>query len=41
MWEHPAFSGPGIRDVIGAWLVCLAITAGCVGLMAIAAVSRN
>jgi hypothetical protein len=39
MWGDAVFSGPGIRDVVGAWLVCLAIAAGCLGLTAIVGVS--
>ena len=27
MWYHPAALAVGIRDVIGAWLVCLAVAA--------------
>jgi hypothetical protein len=34
MWDHPLSSGPGTRDVIGAWLVCLAIAVGCLGFLA-------
>lgn len=29
MPEHLAGSSAGMRDVIGAWLVCLAFAAGC------------
>lgn len=29
MPEHLVGSGAGTRDVIGAWLVCLAFAAGC------------
>jgi len=32
MWYHPAALILGGRDVIGAWLVCLAITAACARL---------
>jgi hypothetical protein len=31
MWYYPASFCIGIRDVIGAWLVCLAIAAGFCG----------
>ncbi len=36
MWEHPITCGLGKRDVIGAWVVCLAIAVGCFGLLAAA-----
>jgi len=39
MSGHPVFPGPQMRDVIGAWLVCLAIAAGCFGLAAVAGLS--
>ena len=39
MWGYLDFFGPGMRDVVGAWLVCLAIAAGGVGLTATAGVS--
>ena len=39
MWRHPILPGPGIRDVAGAWLVCLMIAAGCLGLTVIAGLS--
>jgi hypothetical protein len=32
MWDHPAACALGRRDVIGAWLVCLALAAGCLAL---------
>jgi hypothetical protein len=31
MWYHPAAFELGKRDVIAAWLVCLAISAACFG----------
>jgi len=31
MWYHPAALAVGIRDVIGAWLVCLAVAAAFLG----------
>ena len=37
MWEHPPALGPAIREVIGAWLVCLVVAAGCFTLLAAAA----
>ena len=33
MRDPPVDVAPGMRDVIGAWIVCLAITAGCFGLL--------
>jgi hypothetical protein len=35
----PVIGGPQMRDVVGAWLVCLAIAAGCYGLAAVAGLS--
>ena len=32
MWYHPSAFLVGKRDVIGAWLVCLAVAAACFGL---------
>ncbi len=29
MQVQPVTGGAGVRDVIGAWLVCLAVAAGC------------
>ncbi len=37
MWDHPAAFALGKRDVIGAWLVCLAVAAGSLVLLAAAA----
>ena len=34
MSYHPAASSPGRRDVVGAWLVCLAVAALCFGVQA-------
>jgi hypothetical protein len=34
MSDHSAAFASGKRDVIGAWLVCLAVAAGCFGLLA-------
>jgi len=34
MSDHSLSSGRGARDVIGAWLVCLAIAVGCFGFLA-------
>jgi hypothetical protein len=31
---------PGIRDVIGAWLVCVAVAVGCFGLLQIEATTH-
>ena len=39
MWGHPVFPSPGMGEVVGAWLVCLAIAAGCLGLATIAGIS--
>jgi hypothetical protein len=39
MWGHPVFPTTGICDVIAAWLVCLAIATGCLGLATIAGIS--
>ncbi len=33
MRQHPVISGPGIRDVIGAWLVCLAVATASFALL--------
>jgi hypothetical protein len=38
MWGNPVLTGPEMRDVVGAWLVCLAIAVGCLGLTAAAGV---
>ncbi len=37
MWRHPAAFSVGKREVIAAWLVCLAVAAACLGLPAAAA----
>ncbi len=37
MWKHPSAPGPALREVIGAWLVCLVVAAGCFTLLAAAA----
>ncbi|HEV2099289.1 MAG TPA: hypothetical protein VGR45_10230 [Stellaceae bacterium] len=34
MQNHPLSIPPGMRDVIGAWIVCLAIAVGCFGFLA-------
>jgi hypothetical protein len=39
MWEHSTDAGLGTRDMIGAWLVCLAIAIGCFSFLA--ATSRD
>ena len=39
MSRHPVFTGPEMRDVVGAWLVCLAIAVGCLGLTVVAGLS--
>ena len=39
MSRDPGLTGPQMRDVVGAWLVCLAIAVGCLGLTAIAGLS--
>jgi hypothetical protein len=36
MWDHPAAFALGKRDLIGAWLVCLAFGAACFVLLAAA-----
>ncbi len=36
-WRAAA-AGPGMRDIVGAWLVCLAIAAGSFSLLAATAV---
>ena len=41
MSEHPMAFEFGKRDVIGAWLVCLAIAVGCFGLLAAANSDRG
>lgn len=37
MWDDPGVFALGKRDVIGAWLVCLAFAAGSLVLLAAAA----
>jgi hypothetical protein len=37
MPEHPAALGAELREVIAAWLVCLAVAAGCFTLLSAAA----
>ncbi len=37
MWKHPSAPGPALREVIGAWLVCFVVAAGCFTLLAAAA----
>ena len=37
MWYRPFAFSVGIRDVIGAWLVCLVIAAACFSLPAVTA----
>ncbi len=34
MQSHPCSSAPDVRDVIAAWIVCLAIAVGCFGFLA-------
>ena len=34
MWDYPSSTAPDMRDVIGAWVVCLAIAVGCLGFLA-------
>jgi hypothetical protein len=41
MRHRPAPFAPGTRDVIGAWLVCMAVAAGCFTLLAAAAPERG
>jgi hypothetical protein len=41
MWKHPSAPGPAVREVIGAWLVCLVVAAGCFTLLAAAAPVPN
>jgi hypothetical protein len=41
MWEHLRTLTPRIREVIGAWLVCLTVAAGCFTLLAAAAPGRD
>jgi hypothetical protein len=41
MWYDSAAFGLGIRDVIGAWLVCLAVAAVCFGCIATAGPRRH
>lgn len=36
MWYDPVAFGLGKRDVIGAWIVCLAVAAACFGGLAAA-----
>jgi hypothetical protein len=41
MRERPFTLGPAIREVIGAWLVCLTVVAGCFTLLAAASSGRD
>lgn len=41
MWKHPASLSPEFREVIAAWLVCLAVAAGCLTLLAATAAERD
>jgi hypothetical protein len=36
MWYDPAALFIGQRDMVGAWLACLALTAACLGLPVLA-----
>ena len=39
MWYDPRAFSLGLRDAVGAWLVCLALAAACFGLPALAMAS--
>ena len=39
MLKHAPSLSPDLRDVIGAWLVCCAVAAGCFGLLPLADLS--
>lgn len=41
MCKHPASLSPEFREVIAAWLVCLAAAAGCLTLLAATAAERG
>ena len=41
MSGHPVLPDLGVRDVVGGWLVCLAVAAGCFALLAAAAPERG
>ncbi len=41
MHEQPALLWPEFREVIAAWLVCLAVAAGCLTLLAATAAERG
>ncbi len=41
MRAHLSTLGPRVREVIGAWLVCLVVAVGCFTLLAAAAPGRD